>query len=482
MARTSYFDVIVLGCDPAALMAAGLLRRQNYRVLLIGHGGPSAHYGEVGEELAAMPPSLPPYGHSAGLDRVFAELKLEDPVHQLGIGKQSERGLQVITPGDRIDLRADPEALAKELDRALPRDSAKLQEQIGQIREHAADLSRTLSDLPQLPPAGLRDRTRVKRLGRIFEPESSAAQWHWLLRILGHGTTFQSQLDLDNRASAITMYLMTAEIDGMREVPDFMGRLLSCVEKAGAEMELDIIAKELLIEGRAVIGLEAMRETRIYKCGCLVCGLPVDQLGELIPLKKRRRRLRAMAGSVRPSQSCFCVDLTLPSSALPMGMGRRLLLVQQPEEPLVEENLIQIRRAPHPQRKDRECVRLSCLVPYKKRSLGREYIAPLQNRMVQAASRLIPFLEENLEGMTSPFWDQRSNDAGHPSPWLLHHTIETDLPVVLGAAVLPPRLAYRNLMLCGAETLPGLGMEGRAQNALQVTQLIGESLKLKKII
>ena len=65
---------------------------------------------------------------------------------------------------------------------------------------------------------------------------------------------------------------------------------------------------------------------------------------------------------------------------------------------------------------------------------------------------------------------------------MLHRTLETNLPISLGMAALPMPLAYKNLLLCGPEAMPGLGIEGQAQAALQVSRWIKGNKKLKKIL
>ncbi len=485
MARTSTYDVIVVGHEPAAMMCAGLLQRMRYRVLWIGQGGLKDHYGADSDRLPALPWMLPPYGQGPALDQVLSELKVEDPVHQLGDdGGDPKQALQIITPTRRLDLLLDPEHLAKELDRAWPEASREVTDFARKLINHEETLRSTLGDLPHLPPESLRDKGKAKRLAEKMKAVDLGPQdqWPWLWRLLAQATTFGSHLDEEARGSGVTSHLMTSMLRGLRLVPDLCERLQKALAKAGVECEAKAMVKELLIEGRQVVGVETTRSGTVFKASVLVAGMPLAELTALVPPKMRRRKFRLLSESVRPQLSVFCVDLVVPKSALPLGLGKQVLLVRDVDGPWTEDGLIHLRCLPHPHRRDRIQLNLSCLVPYHKSKLGREYLGPLQQSMVTQSAKVIPFLEENMEGMTSPFWEARAADTGHPSAWLLHRTLETDLPISMGMAVLPMPLAYKNLLLCGPEAMPGLGIEGQAQAALQVTRWIKGNKRLKKIL
>ncbi|MBW1809035.1 MAG: hypothetical protein JRJ87_12645, partial [Deltaproteobacteria bacterium] len=107
---------------------------------------------------------------------------------------------------------------------------------------------------------------------------------------------------------------------------------------------------------------------------------------------------------------------------------------------------------------------------------------PLQKKLLEAASWLIPFLNANLEVQSSPFWEGRSGDEPHPSPWSMHQIFETKQNVGLGCSILHAKTPYKNIFYCGPEAIPGLGIEGAAYAARQTGNLIQAKMKLKKVI
>jgi hypothetical protein len=163
-------------------------------------------------------------------------------------------------------------------------------------------------------------------------------------------------------------------------------------------------------------------------------------------------------------------------------MRSHLFLVRKLDEPFEEDNLIRIQVQPYPERAERVVVTLSCIVPFRKRTLGRDYLGPLQKSMLDAADWLLPFLKKNLEGQSSPFWESRSGDMAHPSPWSIHPVFETEQEPVLGAGLISNRTPYKNMFYCGPEAVPGFGKEGAAFAALETAKLVVGTRKIKKLL
>jgi phytoene dehydrogenase-like protein len=484
MSTASVHDVIVIGSDLAGLLAAGLLRRSSYRVLWVGQGGLRDQYEHESIPVPAIPRLLPKRGLAPALDQVLDDLAIEDPVHQLGL--QRDNHLQIVFPDQRIDLFADPKALDAELLRALPDQRQEFLRSLDTLAAEEQTLVELLRSNPPLPPVGFAQRIRAGRLerqraaGRIG---LDLQQLPPLLAVLVQATAFLSHLDLQDRASSATAHLVRVLLAGMRCVPDLSERVVAAIQKAGVEVEGQMVAEQLLLEGRRVVGFQALRSANTYRSeAALLAAMPLSEAVELVPTALRRCRARLAADALRARTSVFNMNLVLPTEALPRGMATQVLMVRRPQDPLVEDNLIRIVRVPMPQRKDREWISVACVIPNRSRSLGREYLGPLEQRLLQATGWLIPFVEQNQEGRSSPFWNARATDPGHPAPWLLHRTIEPVGPTTLGLALHTPKTALKNLMLCGPEILPGLGIEGEALAARSTVEWLLRHRKRKQIL
>jgi phytoene dehydrogenase-like protein len=482
MSATILHDVIVVGTDLAGIMAAGLLRRANYRVLLVGQGGLRDMYEHEGKQLAALPRILPPRGHARALDEVLDTLAVEDPVHLLGVNPDPH--IQVVTPHQRVDLFCDPVALTAELRRSVPDQADAFQAALKELNRANKRLDDLLGNKPPLPADGFFERSRLNKIERNsnLPAQLNEASWPPLMRILAQAASFTSHLGSGTRAASATARSILAMLKGPRIVPDLAERLVQAVSKAGVDVEMSMVAEHLLFDGKSVTGLQTLRSAKTYQCEVLLAGLPLAEASELIPPSKRRQKARMAADILRPEQSVFVVNLILPRSALPLGMSSHVLLVRDPEAAIGEDNVIRLTTQPHAELNDRVQLCAACLVSHRKRSLGREYLGPLQQRMMEAVAWLIPFVEQTQYGCSSPFWSSRTADDSHPAPWTLHRTIETVVPPALGIAVHSIKTPLRNLMLCGPEVLPGLGLEGEALSARRLVGWLTEHKKLKKIL
>jgi len=481
MSRASFHDVLVVGTDLAGLMAAGLLQRQKYRCLLLGHGGLRSRFAHDGQPLPAAPLMLPLRGQAPLLDEVLSSLAVEDPVHQLGDGMGV--GLQLVTPTRRLDLGPGDERLAAELARGWPEERAAFLARVARARERQAALQALLAERPALPPASLGERLRLRRWRRLLEPPGSpgsTAPGPW--RILARAADFLAHLPEGASAPEARDRLVLSMLEGMRFVPDLAERLLDSLGRSGVELHPEAVVEELGAESGRLGLARCARGAGEYRANALLAALPLAELLELVPLGQRKRAARLLADASRPLECVFTSHLVVPARALPVGMGRHVLLVREPQAPLEEDNLVRVQVLPFPGRRERMHVCLSCLVPFRKRALGREHLGPLSKRVFKAAAWLIPFLEEHLEGMASPFWDARGDDPGHPSPWLIHRTLESERPVCLGLGLVPTQPAYRDLWLAGPEVLPALGAEGQAYTALRVAAEVQRRFPLRRAL
>lgn len=482
MPKTSFYDVIVVGGAPAGLMTAGLLRRRKYRVLGIGQGMTGNRYLHEGTRIPATSCLLPPYGHAPSLDAVLKELGVEDPVHPLG--KDSRTGLQIVTPTRRLTLAPEQERLQAEIERATPQDAETFARVLPALETADEAFKELLRQQPSLQQTSLRERSRRKRALHALEnaPVPPIDAWPFALRVLVAAASFQAGLGPAARSDHATVHLVLGMIGGMRLVPSLYDLLADALHRIGVDFHPKTVAEEIFFDGRTPGGVTTLREAETYKGASLVTSLPIRDALEMIPLRRRHKRFRLWAESVRPALSLFSLNLAVPDDALPLGMGRHLLLVRRPGEPLEEDNLIQVLCQPFPGRDATTLMTLGCLVPYRKHTLGREYLGPLHTSLLEAACWLVPFLQDHLQGQSSPFWASRAGDEGHPTPWSLHQVLESEQEVNLGTSLVPLQTPYRNLFHCGPASMPGLGIEGAAYAARQTADLVASRVKLKDIL
>jgi len=481
MPRGSYYDVIVVGSDVAGLMTAGLLAKRGYRVLQIGQGDPGPVYSIQGMLLPALPSVLPPFGHAPLLDRVLHELGVEDPVHLLGC---DDPALQVVTPLQRIDLVPDRLGLEAELERAFPSEKKTILGLIDGLRSLDDRFRSEILERPLLPPDSWREETKTSRAAEKLANETlpPPSAWPTMLRILAAAAGFHSWLHQDPDPTFINGHFVLALLGGPRTVWNFEELITNAIDKIGCTVEKKTVTQQILVEGKQARGVKTLRGDKTYTCGALVAGLPIGRCLDLFPLDARHKRMMRAANSVRQQGSIFVVNLVLPTDCLPAGMGNQVLIARNPDEQLREGNLILVHNNEFSGAPGKSMLSLACRVAYNKRTLGRELLGPLHKEMIDTARWFVPFLDQCLQSQSSPFWEGRADDEPHPDPWSLMPIFECKREISLGCAVLPCRTPYKNILFCGPETIPGLGVEGAAKTALQTVDLLEEKLKLKKIL
>jgi phytoene dehydrogenase-like protein len=482
MSRINYYDAIVIGTKVAGLIAGGLLKRQNYRVLFLGQGNPDNEYSYKGIKTPALPVMLPPYGHSPTLDDALNTLGIENPVQPIGIKQQPL--LQLLTPEERIDLLPDRKDQESELKRAWPEQANQIFQLIDTLRSVDERFVETLKTRPTLPAEKLIHRSRLKKLGQttLDQQIPDTSKWPPIMQALAEATSFISNLESKAISPTVRGHLVLAILGGIRIVPNLHQLLADALKKSGVDTQPNLVVEEILFERKHAVGVKTLRSSKTFKCNAIVADLPIDMLLELIPLKQRHRRIRLQANSIRPSRTIFTLNIALPKDCIPLGMGTCALAIQDLKAPFTEENLLWIQQLPFGDNPDKVLLNIKCLVPYKRKALGREYLAPLQKRIFECISWYIPFLESCNESVFSPFWEERDQDQVHPNPWGMHQLIETESDISFGCSVLPTTTPYKNVLYCGSGAIPGLGNEGAALSAFQVVKQINEIKKLKKVL
>lgn len=114
---TQRYDAIVIGGELAGLVAAAVLARRGFRVLLADDGTHAPDRTEGGFLLPNRPDLLPPLRALPSLHALVDELGL---VPRMGRAIEAHpRGLQLVLEDARLDLAPEDEVRARELERAF---------------------------------------------------------------------------------------------------------------------------------------------------------------------------------------------------------------------------------------------------------------------------------------------------------------------------------------------------------------------------
>ncbi|MEM9194695.1 MAG: hypothetical protein AAGF12_36285, partial [Myxococcota bacterium] len=164
----TFYDVVVLGRNTGSLLAATLLVKRGFRVLVLGQGDLPPSY-ELGPRRLPRRPFAFDVVRTPIARQVFSELALHPMIRRR---VQAANPLfHWAFPGQRLDLSADPEQRAAEISREFT-DVQRV------IEDYERSVERAMDDLDELtqreltwPPEGFFERREFRRATaqRAFE-------------------------------------------------------------------------------------------------------------------------------------------------------------------------------------------------------------------------------------------------------------------------------------------------------------------------
>ena len=153
----TYYDIVVVGDELAGAVAAALLARRGYRVLVLC-SPPGESETLAGQRFPRSPLALAGWeGHT--FKRILTELNLLQSLRRRVVAQHP--AYQVILPEHRIDVGED---LEREVARELPDEAGRLEAWVAAAQPVNAVLDTVLMNEVLLPPESFWDRRDLKRI------------------------------------------------------------------------------------------------------------------------------------------------------------------------------------------------------------------------------------------------------------------------------------------------------------------------------
>ena len=491
MVDTNFYDVIVCGGETAGLVAAALLARRGFRVLLVGDEAGQATFDAGGAPLSRAPALLPPLDDPQTA-RLLKELDCAAIVKRRALATPLVR----VTWGkQRLDLGGDPAATTREIQRAFGPSAPTVGAALERLDAVGRLIEPLLATAMTLPPSGFWERREVGRLESLLpragtDPLAPLGGDHPFRAIAAAPAALATALAASGagsvteaRAVALARrgpHVLDGGLAALQEI------LLQRLETFGGERRRRLEPVGVVVRRGRAVGLRVSPRNETIGCQWLVWAGTSAALRATLSEAGPPPTSRARPG-LRLTGYRYALSLLVEPQALPAGTPARLLVIGDPSRPLLEDNALAVTAGrPGPREAERIPLWVECAVPAHLVDAGPSYLRALRGRLVQTLDRLWPGFGKQILLAASPY-DGLGVEVGGPGAGASAKAGATSVaatpPPIYARAVtgaldvmgLPHATGLKNLLLCGRENLPGLDLEGELVSGWGAARLIGQA-------
>jgi phytoene dehydrogenase-like protein len=478
------YDVCVIGGGVGGAAAGALLSRRGFRVLLIDEGGASPTAADDGWLFPLGPALRRPFRALPAAEALLIDLGLATDASRST--EPLDPPLQVLGPRHRLDLSADPAALARGLRREWPGDAARISAGLARLVTTAELGGALLKEAPPLPPGGLLDRwalsRAIRRAARETGLDAALLADPAPLAALGDGPLpaaltalcgFLGRLDGPPSAFALARMAGVAlgglhrPVAGVASVEEGLRRRIAETrgEVLGSASEPARIESIGIERGLpSLVRVAGSADTRLARA--FIFASPLARLAELLPPERRGKAVDRALAAVRPGPALVATHRLLRAEARPPGLGDAAIWLEAGATP-AEAVLVELSAARRESRRGGP-------VEVAPGHLTATAFTLLPPGVDEAARRAL--LDRALAAVL-PFQERHLVHRCATPP--VAHLLRFASAAAPGAGGLPVRGPWKNAFLANGEVLPGLGLEGELFAGLQAAAHAGALLGMK---
>lgn len=488
-----HYDVIVLGRGVGALVAAALLARRDFSVLVLGQGGLPASY-QLGERTLLRRSFLLLGASSPALRRVLIELAQTQTFRRRSVALDPMLG--VMMPRCRFELPPDRALFEREINREFPEVRRVIDDFYGQVASvnEAIDVAFTQDVL--WPPGSFWERRQAARavsslplLDAKTDLLGDFPAFHPFRAVVQQSVAFAADMVSGPRPLPP---LAVARLHGSwtRGVVAFSGGedeltqfLSDRVAAHGGTVALHERAERLLTGRKEVQGVLLDGETSKTGCRFVLHERSGEELADLAAGQGLLPSAQRQWPRVAPAVGRFVVSVLLRDEGVPEALGPETLLLGQPPGVAPDPWRPPIRLSRAYQRGGETLLLAEVLLPLR----GGLPLTDAREAVLAALVRFLPWLERHLVLVDSPhdglpIWsyekgprdevDRLFLKGGSVRPEPMEVQYSVDSPSFHGLGAEPLRGPIENTFLVGKTVLSALGQEGEILAACSAAKLI----------
>ncbi|MSP60126.1 MAG: hypothetical protein EXR72_07250 [Myxococcales bacterium] len=470
---TSFYDVVVIGDELAGTVAAALLARRGFRVLMLS--STPVERDAVGPHQVPRAPLALTGLESPTLKRVVGELNLLQLLRRRV--EPNRPGWQLLLSDHRLDVDED---LPRELARELPDEAAASLSWLARAREISATFEPLLAQDVTLPPDGFWDRRDLKRITAQLPPEGTAQALADPYTPLAPGpprllaslpALFASDLHRPGVTASARLADLhrrgTWRLDGGREA--LRQLLIERIRTYSGEVRHDVGARTLVIKRGRAIGVGIGDRDETVGCAQVIAGLAARDLVDLLPERPPRRL--ADAARLGVAFHRYRIHLVAPLEVFPDALGPLAFALRDPAAPEADGNALAIHLTPG---HDRHATLTAEALATDPSPAGLDRV---RRATLAHLDAIFPFLDRHLAALWSPHDGLPAEGASIHQPVVVPPIALDaiwDLPGArpLGLCGLPHASGIKGLYLASRQVLPGLGFEGELATGWGAARLI----------